>query len=180
MRTLKRCRAVCLALFSLLPLLATAGANPYVAIATRNVFQLRPAVVTEPVVETPPPVKITLLGIVTGFGPKQVMFRTTTSTPPKQASYILGEGERADELTVLQIDEKAATVRIHNQGVEQLLSLEKNGLKPGEASSGAPPAVTPRPAPPAPGVRSRPPMVEPPAPVPPQEEQVIRMEKQRC
>jgi hypothetical protein len=167
-------RLLCLAALPLLQAAAFGEANPYAVIASRNVFQLKPAIETPPPVEAPPPsTKITLLGIVAGFGPKQVMFKTTVGTPPKQMSYILSEGERADELTVLQIDQTRGVVRIDNHGTEQLLSLEKDNLKPGEGAVAGSPSVAPRPALPRP-VRFAVPESQ--APALSQEEQIIHME----
>lgn len=134
------------------------AANPYSAIVDRNVFNLRPP--PPPTPPTPPadtqPSKITLLGIVSGFGPKQVMFKTPVGTPPKETSFALSEGERADDFEVIEINELAGSVRLRNHGQEETLTLEKHGMKP----TGAAPAIPGVPVPPG-GQR-----IPPPVPVP--------------
>jgi hypothetical protein len=105
--------------------------NPYTAIVDRNVFNLRPPPPPQTnVVDTTPASKITLLGIVCGPGPKQVMFKTAVGTPPKEMSYALAEGERAGDVEVVEINEIAGTVRLKNKNDDQNLSLEKDSLKP--------------------------------------------------
>lgn len=127
--------------------------NPYAAIVDRNVFNLKP--VPPPPPPAPPPeaqpTKITLLGIVSGFGPKQVMFKTPVGTPPKETSFALGEGERAEDFEVIEINEIAGAVRIRNHGQEEALTLEKHGMKPA-ASAPAVPGVPGVPRPGAPRI----------------------------
>lgn len=135
--------------------------NPYSAIVDRNVFNLKPV---PPPAPPPPgpetqPTKITLLGIVSGHGPKQVMFKTPVGTPPKEKSFILGEDEREDDFHVIEINEIAGSVRIKNHGVEEPLTLEKNGMKP----TGSAPAVPGLPG--LPGQRLPPPIPVPGQPV---------------
>lgn len=129
--------AICLAVGLVLQMNANAltlEGSPYAAIVKRNVFRLTtPPPVEQDVPEVPPP-KITLLGIVSGFGPKQVMFKILTGTPPRENSYALGEMEHADEIEVIEIMESAGLVRVKNHAREQTLSLEKDGLKPGSLS----------------------------------------------
>ena len=128
-------------------------ASPYAAIVDRNVFNLKPAPPPGPVEPPPPPpTKIVLLGIVAGgFGPKEVMFKTPVGTPPKETSYTLSVGQRDGDIEILDIDEKAGSVRLSNHGQEQTLTLEEHGMKPG---GNAPP-----PLPGVPGVRIPPPGV---------------------
>ncbi len=124
-----------------------AAENPYLGIIDRNVFGLKPAppppLPPPPVVA--PPQKITLTGIVKAFGKKQVFFRTPAAPkpgePPKETSFMLSEGERAGEIEILEINEIAGTVRLKNHGVEQPLSLEKDGMKPQAGSGGGPAAL---------------------------------------
>lgn len=135
--------------------------NPYAAIVDRNVFNLKPVPPPAPAAPGPEtqPTKITLLGIVSGFGPKQVMFKTPVGTPPKETSFALGEDERADDFHVIEINEVAGSVRIKNHGVEEALTLEKNGMKP----TGSAPAVPGLPG--LPGQRLPPPNPIPGQPV---------------
>lgn len=126
----------------------TAGSgNPYAAIADRNVFSLRapPPPPTNEVAVTPPQ-KITLLGIVTAFGRKEVLFKTMASSKPpeapKETSYSMGIGERQGEVDILEIDDVAGSVKVMNHNVPQTLTLEKDGLKPsGSAAPTGLPAV---------------------------------------
>jgi len=115
--------------------------NPYSAIVVRNVFDLKPLA---PRSETKliPPLKIILTGIVKIFREKQVFFKTldvaNPGAPPKETSFILNEGERAGEIEVLEINESEGTIRVMNRGLEQSLSLKKDGMKP-PGTSGADP-----------------------------------------
>src|SRR6267154_1196600 len=122
--------------------------NPYTPIVTRNIFGLVPIPVHDPandVPETPPP-KITPNGIMTLFGKLQVLFKVAGVAKPGQApkdeSYVMGEGERQDEIEVQAIDEKSATITFNNHG-----TIQKLPLVAGAASTGAP----------APGIPSMPP-----------------------
>lgn len=112
----------------------TAG-TPYQAIVDRNVFALKPAPRPEdnPPPKTPPP-KITLQGITSLFGRKTVAFKVNMSLkpgePPKEQSLTMSEGERQGEITVLEINEPAGTVKFNNQGDEQMLDITKDIAKP--------------------------------------------------
>lgn len=144
--------AVGLALQSM-AVVRAADPNPYSAIVDRNVFNLKAPPPPTPSGPPPtPPSKIVLLGIVSGFGPKQVMFKTPVGAPPKDMSFALGEGERDNEIEVVEINELAGTVKLRNHGEEENLSLEKDGMKPG----GAPAPGVPFPG--VPGQRVPPPM----------------------
>lgn len=116
--------------------------NPYAPIVTRNIFGLVPIPVHDPAndVPEPPPPKITPNGIMILFGKLQVLFKVAgvakPNQPPKDESYVMGEGERQDEIEVQAIDEKSATITFNNHGTIQKLSLVA-----GTASSGAAPAA---------------------------------------
>jgi hypothetical protein len=100
--------------------------NPYAPIVTRNVFGLNPP---EPVearaAETL--LKITPNGIMSIFGERQVLFKVTGAVkagqPSKEASYILSEGQRQDDIEVVHIDETASLVTFNNHGVVQQIPL---------------------------------------------------------
>lgn len=126
--------------------------NPYQSIIDRNVFSLKPP---------PPPVdpaeavkptalKITLTGITTIFGDKRVLMKAApTAGKPNEAkteqSYILSQGQREGDLEVLEIDEKAGSVKVNNAGTIQTLTFEKDGAKlpstPAPAVPGVPGAA---------------------------------------
>ena len=139
-----------------------APGNPYLGIVERNAFGLKPPPpVVEPEVVKPPPPKITLTGITTILGNKRALLRFTPPAkpgePPKEQGYTLAEGQREGDLEVLEIDEKAGTVKVSNYGTIATLDFENNGIKNpgGGAPPGpvAPPGVPPgmRPGMPLPG-----------------------------
>ena len=121
-----------------LPAMPVAPAvNPYAVIGARNIFGLTPP---EPVVVTsvvdPPPAVITPNGIISLFGKLQVLFKVPGAAgagqAAKEASYLLGEGERQDDIQVLHIDEKTGVITFNNHGVVQEIPL------PSVTSAGAP------------------------------------------
>lgn len=104
--------------------------NPYAALVNRNIFGLVP--VPPPAPPEPPPIdpppKITVNGFMRLFGNNfQVLFKTPGKVkpgqPPKEESYVMGEGERQDDIEVKKIDDKAGVVTFSNHGVIQELSL---------------------------------------------------------
>jgi len=123
---------------------AAMGDNPYTPIVTRNIFGLVPIPVHNPADDVPvnPPPKITPNGIMTLFGKLQVLFKVAgvaaAGQPPKDESYVLGEGERQDDIEVQKIDEKSATITFNNHGTIQELALVAS-----KASTGAPAPATP-------------------------------------
>jgi hypothetical protein len=102
----------------------TAG-NPYSAIVARNVFGLNPpASPPDPEVaaETDLP-KITVNGVISGFGDLTVLFQTTESKGGKCLYYVLDQGQHEDDIEVLRIDEKSGIVKFSNHGVQQNIAL---------------------------------------------------------
>jgi hypothetical protein len=63
------------------------------------------------------------------FGQLQVLFKVAGTAKPgqpaKDESYILSEGQRQDEIEVIQIDEKNSLVTFNNHGIVQELPLVK-------------------------------------------------------
>jgi len=112
------------------------SSNPYQSIIDRNVFSLKPP---PPPVDTteaakPTALKITLTGITTIFGDKRVLMKAApTAGKPNESkteqSYILSQGQREGDLEVLEIDEKAGSVKVNNAGTIQTLTFEKDGAK---------------------------------------------------
>jgi hypothetical protein len=129
---------------------ATAG-NPYQPIVTRNIFGLVPIPVHNPADDVPvnPPPKITPNGIMTLFGKLQVLFKVAgMGQPPKEESYVMGEGERQDDIEVQKIDEQAATITFNNHGTVQELALVVSKAStgaPAPAGPGVVPGALPRP-----------------------------------
>lgn len=106
--------------------------GPYSAIWLRNVFDLKP--VPPPATEDPktnaPPPNVELTGITTILGNKRALFLVTEQVPGKPPgkpeSYILTEGERQGILEVLEINVKAGTVKIKNEGNISTITFTTN------------------------------------------------------
>lgn len=124
--------------------------NPYSVVVERNIFNLQPIPTNPPVEAKPPepPSKIIPNGIMTIFGKLQVLFKVQNPAkagqPAKEQSYVMGEGERQDEIEVKKIDEKNATITFDNHGIVQTLELVKStggGVPPAgpAAGGGVPP-----------------------------------------
>jgi hypothetical protein len=143
-----------------LPLFAAAASAepadpPYATIVERNVFGLVPIPTTAPVDPNPapPPPKITPNGIMTVFGKLQVLFKVAEpakgTTPAKDESYVMSEGDRENDIEVQKIDEAKAVITFDNHGVIQQLPLvastaASGGPPPGPATTSfAPPGMSP-------------------------------------
>jgi len=128
------------------------GDNPYQKIVERNVFGLKPIPPPPPPPPppTPPVPKITLQGITTILGYRQVLFKALTppsaGVPLKEQSYMLSEGQREDDIEVVTINETDGTVKFNNHGTVQLLDMKTDSAK---ATPGAalPPTKAPLPVP---------------------------------
>jgi hypothetical protein len=122
----------------------TDGANPYDQIAERNVFSLKPP--PPPASNEPPPTpapKITLQGITSILGKRQVLFRVAPAKPgEKEESFILTEGEGQNEIDVQAIDLEAGTVTFKNHGSVQTLSMDKDAAVVSTTASSAIPTPT--------------------------------------
>ena len=124
--------------------------NPYQKIIERNVFGLNPPPPPPAPPEPPaPPIpKITLQGVTTILGNRQVLFKALTLPAPgkpiNEQSYILSEGEREDDIEAVAINEVEGTVKFNNHGTIQELNLKTDSAK---ASVGG---VVPAPKPPIP------------------------------
>jgi hypothetical protein len=108
--------------------------NPYQAIIERNLFGLKPSPPPEPAEpEHPPPPKITLTGITTILGDKEVLMKVLMPAKPgespKERSFILAEGQQEGELRVLKVNEKTGDVTIDDFGTVLTLNLDKDGAK---------------------------------------------------
>ena len=124
--------------------------NPYQSIVDRNVFSLKPPPPPADPAEAnkPTALKITLTGITTILGNKRVLMKTAPTPgkagaePKTEQSYILTEGQREGDIEVIEIDEKAGSVKVNNAGTVQTLTFEKDGAKlpatPAPAVPGAP------------------------------------------
>jgi hypothetical protein len=121
-------------------------------IPQRNVFGLKEPekmVITNPPRQQP---KILLTGITTILGNKRALLKILPAAlagkaadASKEISLILTEGQREADVEVLQIDEKAGSVRVNNSGTVMTLTFERDGPKlsstPATAGQGIPPGV---------------------------------------
>jgi hypothetical protein len=112
------------------------SATPYEGIIDRNAFGLKPPPPPpDPEAAKPPPVKITLTGITTILGNKRALMETPPppgkpgEQPKGKQSYILTIGQREGDIEVLDIDEKAGSVKVNNAGAIVTLTFEKDGAK---------------------------------------------------
>lgn len=117
---------------------AQAPDPPYQGIVERNVFGLKPPPPPpDPEANKPPPPKIILTGILSGsvFGGKRALMKTPPAPvkpgekPKGEQYYILNEGQREGDIEVLDIDDKAGSVKVNNSGTVVTLTLEKDGQK---------------------------------------------------
>ena len=119
---------------------AATGGNPYSPIVARNVFGLSaPPPPRDPAEEAAAAnlPKITPNGIMTIFGKLQVLFKAASpGQPPHELSYVMGEGERQDDIEVQKIDEKAAMITFNNHGLIQTLELSSTSSGAGGAPGG--------------------------------------------
>jgi len=130
---------LCITLSMLLPFCSSGAAssqqNPYKVIYDRNLFGLRPPTPVhkpEPLPALPP--NIILTGITTILGEKRAFLEITPppkpSTPAKSQSFNLTEGQKAENVQVVEIDPKAETVKVSISDNLTTLTFEKNGRKP--------------------------------------------------
>jgi len=130
------------------------SASPYDGIVDRNVFGLKPPPPPpDPEATKTPPAKITLTGIIGGtiLGNKRALMKTPApqgkpgEQPKGEQSYILTIGQREGDIEVLDIDEKAGSVKVNNAGAVLTLTFEKDGAKlpatPPPPVPGAPPGA---------------------------------------
>jgi hypothetical protein len=111
------------------------SSSQYQGISERNVFGLRPPPTQPSPTNTPVALpKIVLTGITTILDSKRALMKVAPANgkqvePGKELSLILTEGQREGEIEVLQIDEKAGSVKVNNSGTVMVLTFEKDGAK---------------------------------------------------
>lgn len=142
--------------------ITNANSHSWKVIVERNPFGLKPPA-PPPKVEAPSPpapkTEVTLTGIASMLGSTKAYLITKEQgkSDPKYVSLSAGEADGAVE--VLEINEKAGTVKINNAGVPTLLNFKDNGIK----TAAAAPAPNPNSALVMPGGR---PMIALPPPNP--------------
>ena len=134
---------------------ADVPSNPYrQTIVDRNVFGLKSPPPPPPLESPkPPPSKLILVGIVNIFGTKKAVIKS--AEPPKPAApgqppvaedpYVLTENQSKQGIEVLEIDEKAGSVKVDNNGQPETLTFDKTKLPSGPAvpAPGVAPASAP-------------------------------------
>ena len=120
---------------SLEAIVPDAAIDSYQGIPERNAFGLRPPPSQPQQEPTAAPLpKITLTGITTILDSKRALMKVAASNakqpdPTKELSLILTEGQREGDIEVLQIDERAGSVKVRNSGTVMVLTFEKDGAK---------------------------------------------------
>jgi len=115
-------------------MVAGTSGHPYLGIVSRNVFGL---VSAQPQVKDPPPTplaKVRVVGITTMLGDRRALLKVSLPAlppePAKEFSCILTVGQREGPVEVLEIDERAGSVRVNNSGTVAVLTLEQEGPRP--------------------------------------------------
>lgn len=113
---------------------AAQAGHPYEQIAEKNAFGLKAAPVIEPkIVPVPvaPPSDVTLTGMASVAGKKQVFLKMVVPGE-KDAKYLrLGELERDGGIEVLEIDLKNERVRLKHNGQPMVMTFATHGAKAG-------------------------------------------------
>ena len=102
---------------------AVVDTNPYQLIGQKNSFRLQP-LAAPPAAPLPPSAMIKLQGLTTALDRPMVLMKLTLPSNVSECSVILGEGERAADVEVVQINTSGKTVMVLNGGKGQLLFLE--------------------------------------------------------
>jgi len=112
-------------------LVGDSAGNPYHGIARSNVFRLQPPPKPQPppgLLKEPP--KIILLGISTVTGRKlaylKVLMPPKTGEQTKEQGFTLTEGQWAAETQVLEIDEKAGSVKVQHFGTTMTVTFDSD------------------------------------------------------
>jgi len=130
--------------------------HPYHVIIERNVFAINPPPTINTTPPPPPPAtEVKLAGITTIISPKRAILQwkepaqpatpgKPAAPPGKEQSFIMVEGQREGIIEVLEINEKAGSVRIKNAGEPMLITFETHGVKlPNTPVPTAPPGALP-------------------------------------
>jgi hypothetical protein len=131
--------------------------NPYQAILARNIFALKDPPPPPDTTPPPPPLpQVELIGIADVFGVKKALVKIAEGAKPvdmnKDPTVVMAVGQREKDLEVLEIDERAASVKVRNRGTEAVLVFKKDKLVLPTA-----PPVAPNPAVGLPGFVVHPP-----------------------
>jgi hypothetical protein len=106
--------------------------NPYLEIARRNLFDLKPVIIAHEPPPAPVP-RVILTGTATLFPGKRALLKVEVpsklSEPAREESYVLAEGQQSGQVEVLKIDEETGSVQANIYGTVMELTFEKNGPK---------------------------------------------------
>jgi hypothetical protein len=113
---------------------AASSGDVYGQITARNLFGLHELPQVQPSEQPKPQLpKIALKGVATLGGKLAFLNVQYPQKPGEQPqgeqSLILGEGQRESGIEVLQIDEKAGSIRVNNSGTEMTVAFEKDAGK---------------------------------------------------
>jgi hypothetical protein len=112
---------------------ANSSENPYLSIATRNVFGLNPPRPQPPKVPSALPARVKLVGITTLCGKCALLRINLPAQPPepaKELACILKVGQRDGPIEVVEIAEREGSVRVVNSGTVMVLMLERESTQP--------------------------------------------------
>jgi len=161
-----RYRGPCICLAAMLVAVGARAVTPggnYSKIVERNVFGLKDAPAQSLPTNAPPPIlpKLVLKGITTILGTKMAILTVQPTaqagTPPaKEESLMLAEGQREAGVEVLEIDTKAAQLKVNNSGTVMPLTFEKANDKTTAPASTPASAAPPTQGIPAPGAAPQP------------------------
>ena len=110
---------------SLLPFIAEAATDDFSTIPKRNVFRLLPKPEPKHVEIQPELPQVSLQGLTTILDSRQALLKIQSKAKPNatEVCCILGEGQERDGVRVLRIEMESGTVRLANQGNNQVLTL---------------------------------------------------------
>jgi hypothetical protein len=125
---------------------AAASVDYYKQIPTRNLFGLHEP---EPprVEEVKPQLPTIVLNGITTMGSKIAFVKVQSLPKPGQQqqqteqSFMLTEGQRESGIEMLQIDEKAGTIRVNNSGTEMTIGFDKGAGKVAKTPPSAQPGI---------------------------------------
>jgi hypothetical protein len=134
---------VIVAFFFSAKVFSAAAARDYSQIPVRNLFGLHEAEIKREEVIPPPLLKIVLNGITT-MGSKLVFLKVqfpqkAGEQPQAEQSFMLTEGQREGGIEILEINERAGTIRVNNFGTEMTIGFDKDAAKIAKS----PPATQP-------------------------------------
>jgi len=115
-------------------LIADTARNPYLRIADRNVFGLRPPRREQSEPPPAPLARVKVVGITTLLPGKRALLKVylpaQPPAPAREVACILKVGQREGLIEVLDIDEVAGCVKVNNAGTEMVVLLENENPRP--------------------------------------------------